>query len=179
MKWLVRMRFMGFRNSTAKKPVGPQDLADRRDTCPRERAADNCPVLSPIIPPLRRPPHQRHNPPASRQTRGGGGASGTGPFPSVSFPGPSLRLAFASLVPPDPSRPPLRQRAASFVLAVGVTLLLIVGLLTLNGSVPQRPQFKGGPILIDLAPEKERADATRTPARTQPEPAPERPAPPP
>jgi periplasmic protein TonB len=90
-----------------------------------------------------------------------------------------LRLAFASLVPLDPSRPPLRQRAASLALALAVTLLLIVGLLTLNGSVPQLPQFKGGPVLIDLAPEKERADATRTPARAKPKPAPERPAPPP
>jgi protein TonB len=94
-----------------------------------------------------------------------------------------LRLAFASPVPPDIARPPLRQRVTSFVLAVAITLLIILGMLGLNGTAEKRPQFKGGPVVLDLKDDADRADATRKaspkPAPAQPEPAPPRVKPPP
>ena len=79
-----------------------------------------------------------------------------------------MRLAFSSPVPPERHRPPLRQRAASFVLAAAITCLIILGLLTLNGTIEERPQFKGGPVLLDLKPDAEQADSTER--KSQPKP---------
>ena len=76
---------------------------------------------------------------------------------------------------PHAAHPPLRQRATSFVLAVAITFLILLGMLGLNGSVPQRPQFKGGPVLLDLKPDEETADATRSPTPAKAEPVRERP----
>jgi hypothetical protein len=64
-------------------------------------------------------------------------------------------------------------------MAVAITLLLILGLIGLNGSVPERPQFKGGPVMIDVQPEAERTDVTEKPARQKAAAAPTRPVPPP
>lgn len=86
-----------------------------------------------------------------------------------------MRLAFSSPVPSQSARPPLRQRATSFVLAVAITCLIILGMLGLNGTMPQRPQFKGGPVMLDLKPDAETADATRSPAPAKREPAHEQP----
>ena len=79
-----------------------------------------------------------------------------------------MRLAFSSPVPPDSNSPPLRQRATSFVLAVAITCLIILGMLSLNGSIEKRPQFKGGPVLLDLKPDAERADSTERKAARKP-----------
>ncbi len=76
-------------------------------------------------------------------------------------------------MPPDIVRPPLRERATSFVLAVAITLLIILGMLGLNGTAEKRPQFKGGPVVLDLK-EDDTADATQKPS---PKPAPARPKP--
>lgn len=91
-----------------------------------------------------------------------------------------MRLAFNSAVPIDSVRPPLRERATSFVLAVAVTLLMILGLLSLNGSA-RGPQFKGSPTIVFFTPDAETADATPKQARSQPEAAakPTTPPPPP
>jgi protein TonB len=91
-----------------------------------------------------------------------------------------LRLAFNSPVPFDLVRPPLRERATSFVLAVAVTLLMILGLLSLNGSA-RGPQFKGSPTVVFFTPDAETADATPKQAVAQPEAAakPTTPPPPP
>jgi protein TonB len=82
-------------------------------------------------------------------------------------------------VPSDTPHPPLRQRATSLVLAVAVTLLLIVGLLSLNGRMPERPRFKGAPVMLDLQPDAEKADTTKRQAAPKPEPAPAPKQPPP
>jgi protein TonB len=87
-----------------------------------------------------------------------------------------VRLAFSSPVPPDSRRPPLRQRAASSALAGAITCLIILGLLSLNGTIEEPPQFKGGPVLLDLKPDAERADSTEK--KSQPKPK-EEAAPPP
>ena len=47
-------------------------------------------------------------------------------------------------------RPSLRSRATSLLLALAANLLLILLLIGLNVSRPERPQFKGGPTLITL-----------------------------
>jgi len=81
----------------------------------------------------------------------------------------SLRLAFASPAPRESGRPPLRQRATSLVLAVTITLLMILGLLTLNGRVSEPPRFKGT-VLMDFKPDAETADTSprQVPSKTEP-----------
>jgi protein TonB len=56
--------------------------------------------------------------------------------------------------------PSLRGRATSFVLAVAITLLILLGFLGLNGRMPKRPEFKGSPILLDLGEDTEKAAAS-------------------
>ncbi|MDB5670349.1 MAG: hypothetical protein JWO25_1308 [Alphaproteobacteria bacterium] len=94
----------------------------------------------------------------------------------------SLRLAVDSPLPF--SRQPLSRgrRATSLVLALAITLLIILGFLGLNGAVPTRPQFKGGPLILNLAPDAEKpaakkkavakVAATTTPPPPQPRPKP-------
>ncbi|HEX4737357.1 MAG TPA: hypothetical protein VH331_07335 [Allosphingosinicella sp.] len=100
-----------------------------------------------------------------------------------------MRLALTVPAPPDTPHPPLRQRAASFVLAVTATLLMILVLWTLNGRAPERPRFKGSPVMLDFKPDADSADTTKKQAakpeprkeaevRPQP-PAPPKPVPPP
>jgi hypothetical protein len=86
-----------------------------------------------------------------------------------------VRLAFSSPAPPETGRPPLRQRATSFVLAVAITCLIILAMLGLNGTIEKRPQFKGGPVLIDLKPDQEQADSTQKKAAAKPQAAPKPP----
>jgi protein TonB len=62
---------------------------------------------------------------------------------------------------------------------VAATLLIIIAMLTLNGTPAQRPRFKGGPITLDLKPDAETADTTPKQAVSRPEPEPKQPAPPP
>ncbi|MDB5692795.1 MAG: hypothetical protein JWO81_1858 [Alphaproteobacteria bacterium] len=90
-----------------------------------------------------------------------------------------MRLAPNSPAPLDPAHPSLRQRATSFVLAVGATLLIIIAMLSLSGTIPQRPRFKGGPILLDFKPDADTSDATPKQAASKPEARPKPPAPPP
>lgn len=74
--------------------------------------------------------------------------------------------------------PSLRRRAVSFTLAIAVNLLLIITLLNLNPPPLERPQFKGGPTLLDLRPETESPPAVQpTNARAEPRAAPEEPRP--
>jgi protein TonB len=71
-------------------------------------------------------------------------------------------------------------------LAVGATFIIIATLLSLNAPPLKRPQFKGGPILLDLSPEAATAPAaqkTKATAKASPrppavQPRPERPLPP-
>lgn len=55
----------------------------------------------------------------------------------------------------------LRRRATSLTLAIGVNLLILIALLTLNAPMLRRPQFKGGPIMLDLRPDAETALAVQ------------------
>jgi hypothetical protein len=64
--------------------------------------------------------------------------------------------------------PSLRRRAASFVLAVGINLLLLLALLTLNLPPVPKPPRGSGPILIDLP-----SAAEPAPSATQAEAVPE------
>ena len=90
----------------------------------------------------------------------------------------SLRLVPNAPVPFDPVRTPLRQRAASLALALVVTILMIAAMLSLNGTAPQRPRFKGGPIMVDFIPDVETADVTVKTSARKPEQGPKPPAPP-
>ena len=77
--------------------------------------------------------------------------------------------------------PSLRRRASSFALAIGVNLLIIFALLSLNAPSLKRPRFKGGPTLLDLRPDTATAPAVQpTRAKAEPRAAPEkaRPVPP-
>jgi protein TonB len=88
-----------------------------------------------------------------------------------------LRLAFNSAVLRDSVRPPLRERASSLVLAVVFTLLMILGLLSLNNSA-RGPRFKGTPTTVFFTPEAETADVTPQRAVSKPQLAPKPSAPP-
>jgi protein TonB len=58
-------------------------------------------------------------------------------------------------------------------MAVTITLLILLGFLGLNGTVPQRPQFKGGPLMIDLKPDSQTsADVSKSASKAQPRPKP-------
>lgn len=79
-------------------------------------------------------------------------------------------------------RPPLRQRAASFVLAVVVTLIMVLAMWSLNGGVSERPRFKGT-TLLDFKPDADTPDTSSKQApkpqpRHEAEAAPTRPTPP-
>jgi protein TonB len=89
-----------------------------------------------------------------------------------------LGLALDSPLPRD-SGPSPRHRATSLVLAVSATLLMIVALLTLNDATPQRPRFRGDPIMLDLKPDAEAPAAAPKQAVSKPQSAPARAAPPP
>jgi hypothetical protein len=88
-----------------------------------------------------------------------------------------LRLAFNSAVLRDSVRPPLRERASSLVLAMVFTLLMILGLLSLNNSA-RGPRFKGAPTTVFFTPEAETADVTPQRAVSKPQLAPKPSAPP-
>ena len=79
-----------------------------------------------------------------------------------------MRLVFALPAPRDTARPPLRQRATSLVLAVTITLLMILGLLTLNGRATEPRRFKGT-VLMDFKPDAERADTSPKQVRSKTE----------
>jgi protein TonB len=66
------------------------------------------------------------------------------------------------------AQPSWRRRATSFALAIGINLLILLALLTLNAPAERRPPRGAGPVLLDLAPVAEPA-----PAVTQAEVAPQ------
>jgi hypothetical protein len=90
-----------------------------------------------------------------------------------------LRPALDPNAPLDPVRPSLGHRATSLVLALAATLLILIAMLTLNGSGPHPLRFKGGPITLDLKPDAEKADVTRKQTVSKPEPRANQAAPPP
>lgn len=87
-----------------------------------------------------------------------------------------MRLALASPASRSAAHPPLHQRATSLVLAVTITLLMILGLLTLNGRVSGPPRFKGT-VMMDFKPDAERADTSTSKVPLKAEPAAARPKP--
>src|SRR4051812_27761948 len=103
-----------------------------------------------------------------------------------------LRPASASPSSLVAAPPSLRRRASSLVLAFTATCLVMLLLLSLNGKAPERPKFKGSPILINLNSEKEasaapaqkkgvakpKAGTTPLPPRPQPPVVPPAPEPP-
>jgi protein TonB len=87
---------------------------------------------------------------------------------------------------------PLRRRVSGWALALGIEVLLLLALLTLDFRPERKPEFEGGTIsTFDLAAEKDRADQTAQkqaesarkpprptpPAVKPPQPLPERPLP--
>ncbi len=79
-----------------------------------------------------------------------------------------------------PSGHSFRRRATSLTLAVAANLLIIIALLTMDGPMLRRPEFRGSPITLDLRPDPAPIDAAR-PQKAQPKPRPRErsPAPPP
>ncbi len=74
----------------------------------------------------------------------------------------------------------LRRRAASLTLAIAANLLILIALLTLNGPTISRPEFKGGPTMLDLRADTETpSPAKRRDAEARPRPKEEVPLPPP
>lgn len=63
--------------------------------------------------------------------------------------------------------PPLRRRATSLGLAVGLNLLILIALLGIGGRHEPAPEFKGGTVLIDLGRETPEVARTKV-ARAQP-----------
>jgi protein TonB len=91
-----------------------------------------------------------------------------------------LRLALTIPAPSDTPRPPLSQRATSFVLAVGVTLLIMLAMWSMNVKTPERPRFKGS-VLLDFKPEPDTPDTSKKQVAAKPQPQeaqPETPTPP-
>ena len=80
--------------------------------------------------------------------------------------------------PTDRDGPSLRRRAVSFVLAIIANLLILIALLGLGGPRLKRPEFKGGPVVLDLRPEAEPTPAVQK-ARAATAPRLERKPPPP
>ena len=66
--------------------------------------------------------------------------------------------------------PSLRRRAVSLGLATTITFLILLAFVGLSLSKRERPEFKGGPTLIDLAPEAESvADAPKQAETSEPQ----------
>ena len=79
--------------------------------------------------------------------------------------------------PADGYGPSRRSRATSLTLAVGATFIIIATLLSLNAPPLKRPQFKGGPILLDLSPDAATAPAVRKTKAVAATPSPKPPPP--